>query len=314
MNVTVAESLVIIRLMEREKIASTAAGSKPSMRIATPGVLSFRSQVAEVHAAALEQDASVFDYDGVYDSMQEAKAAPVRAARAARSSKYIEARCYNLCNDVVFCMCFVRACCFRWGLGMRQTAPPGKLIEVVTPCILSRGCWTRRKSGRRSRTSSTSGGEHGALRMMAVLPHRSADAVWLKPDASSLIGCSTVHSQTDARNCKISHTFRWHLCVCVQTSEGAAGRGPPVWRQGEVRHGSIQEGAAGAAAVGGAAKAQVSHFISLQFSSLLICCTPAVPRGGSRMTQYRGVTASISVPDNAGTKGTRKEPRRRWAT
>jgi hypothetical protein len=37
-------------------------------------------QVAEVHAAALEQDASVFDYDGVFDSMQEAKVAPVRAA------------------------------------------------------------------------------------------------------------------------------------------------------------------------------------------------------------------------------------------
>ena len=35
------------------------------------------SQVAEVHAAALEQDASVFDYDGVFDSMQEAKVAPV---------------------------------------------------------------------------------------------------------------------------------------------------------------------------------------------------------------------------------------------
>ena len=36
------------------------------------------SQVAEVHAAAIEQDASVFDYDGVFDSMQEAKVAPVR--------------------------------------------------------------------------------------------------------------------------------------------------------------------------------------------------------------------------------------------
>ncbi len=27
-------------------------------------------QVAELHAAALAEDASVFDYDGVYDSMQ----------------------------------------------------------------------------------------------------------------------------------------------------------------------------------------------------------------------------------------------------
>eukprot|EP00208_Stichococcus_sp_RCC1054_P005459 CAMPEP_0206148508 /NCGR_PEP_ID=MMETSP1473-20131121/36815_1 /ASSEMBLY_ACC=CAM_ASM_001109 /TAXON_ID=1461547 /ORGANISM="Stichococcus sp, Strain RCC1054" /LENGTH=347 /DNA_ID=CAMNT_0053545865 /DNA_START=174 /DNA_END=1217 /DNA_ORIENTATION=- len=48
------------------------------------------SKVKGVHAAALAEDPSVFDYDGVYDSMQETKAAPVAAARAQRSSKYIE--------------------------------------------------------------------------------------------------------------------------------------------------------------------------------------------------------------------------------
>lgn len=43
-----------------------------------------------MHAAALSEDPSAFDYDGVYDSMVETKAAPVAAARANRSSKYIE--------------------------------------------------------------------------------------------------------------------------------------------------------------------------------------------------------------------------------
>lgn len=63
---------------------------EPPWRRRAPLLLGACPQVTEVHAAALEQDASVFDYDGVYDSMQEAKAAPVRAARAERSSKYIE--------------------------------------------------------------------------------------------------------------------------------------------------------------------------------------------------------------------------------
>ncbi len=43
-----------------------------------------------MHAAALAEDPSVFDYDGVYDTMQETKSAPVAAARASRGSKYIE--------------------------------------------------------------------------------------------------------------------------------------------------------------------------------------------------------------------------------
>lgn len=43
-----------------------------------------------MHAAALAEDPSAFDYDGVYESMAETKAAPIAAARANRSSKYIE--------------------------------------------------------------------------------------------------------------------------------------------------------------------------------------------------------------------------------
>ena len=43
-----------------------------------------------MHAAALAEDASVFDYDGVYDSMQEQKEQPRQAEKLARKSRYIE--------------------------------------------------------------------------------------------------------------------------------------------------------------------------------------------------------------------------------
>ena len=43
-----------------------------------------------MHAAALAEDASVFDYDGVYDSMQEQKVQPRQAEKLARKSQYIE--------------------------------------------------------------------------------------------------------------------------------------------------------------------------------------------------------------------------------
>eukprot|EP00873_Tetraselmis_striata_P035740 jgi/Tetstr1/456004/TSEL_042782.t1 len=42
------------------------------------------------HKEAMEQDASVFDYDGVYDSIQQARVQPKQAEKAARKSRYIE--------------------------------------------------------------------------------------------------------------------------------------------------------------------------------------------------------------------------------
>jgi len=41
------------------------------------------------HKEALEQDASVFDYDGVYDSIQKARTQPKQAEKAERKSRYI---------------------------------------------------------------------------------------------------------------------------------------------------------------------------------------------------------------------------------
>jgi coiled-coil domain-containing protein 55 len=48
-------------------------------------------QVQQLHAAALAEDPSVFDYDGVYDSMQQAKAQPRQQEKLQRKSRYIEA-------------------------------------------------------------------------------------------------------------------------------------------------------------------------------------------------------------------------------
>lgn len=50
-----------------------------------------QQKVAEVHAAALEQDPSVFDYDGVYDDIKRAREDPRQRDKAQRKSKYVEA-------------------------------------------------------------------------------------------------------------------------------------------------------------------------------------------------------------------------------
>ncbi|KAK9903590.1 hypothetical protein WJX75_009420 [Coccomyxa subellipsoidea] len=46
-------------------------------------------KVTQLHAAALAEDASVFDYDGVYDSIQEARVQPKQQEKLARKSRYI---------------------------------------------------------------------------------------------------------------------------------------------------------------------------------------------------------------------------------
>lgn len=50
----------------------------------------FGLQVTQMHAAALAEDASVFDYDGVYDSIQEGRVQPKQQEKLARKSRYIE--------------------------------------------------------------------------------------------------------------------------------------------------------------------------------------------------------------------------------
>ncbi|BDA49960.1 Nuclear speckle splicing regulatory protein 1 [Coccomyxa sp. Obi] len=47
-------------------------------------------KVTQMHAAALAEDASVFDYDGVYESIQEARVQPRQQEKLARKSRYIE--------------------------------------------------------------------------------------------------------------------------------------------------------------------------------------------------------------------------------
>lgn len=48
-------------------------------------------QVAELHAAALAQDAAVFDYDSHYDAIQETRARPKHEEKIQRKSRYVEA-------------------------------------------------------------------------------------------------------------------------------------------------------------------------------------------------------------------------------
>ena len=42
-----------------------------------------------MHAAALAEDAAVFDYDSHFDAIQATRAAPARAEKVARQSRYI---------------------------------------------------------------------------------------------------------------------------------------------------------------------------------------------------------------------------------
>ena len=48
-------------------------------------------QVANLHAKALEEDPSIFDYDSHFDSMQEQKVRPAMQEKIERKSRYIEA-------------------------------------------------------------------------------------------------------------------------------------------------------------------------------------------------------------------------------
>lgn len=85
-------------------------------------------QVQEMYAAALAEDPSAFDYDGVYDSIQEEKLAPKMQDRAARQPKYIASlleqaqlrkREQEITNERIMvscrawrhCLCVIRAPC-----------------------------------------------------------------------------------------------------------------------------------------------------------------------------------------------------------
>lgn len=55
---------------------------KPGPRFSDP-------QVQQQYEEALTQDASVFDYDGVYDSLQQARVQPRQQEKVERQSRYI---------------------------------------------------------------------------------------------------------------------------------------------------------------------------------------------------------------------------------
>lgn len=53
---------------------------QPTLRV-------WAAQVTAMHEQALQQDASVFDYDGVYDEMQAAKVQPKQQEKIQRHSR-----------------------------------------------------------------------------------------------------------------------------------------------------------------------------------------------------------------------------------
>jgi coiled-coil domain-containing protein 55 len=71
-----------MRCVQRSSPLSTAPA-------AVTAVAALMPQVQEMYAAALAEDPNAFDYDGVYDSIQQEKAAPKAQDKVARQPKYI---------------------------------------------------------------------------------------------------------------------------------------------------------------------------------------------------------------------------------
>jgi len=94
------------------------------------------AQVAQQHAAALAEDASVFDYDGVYDELQAQRAAPKQAEKLARKSRYIEglldkAKEREREQDIVYeRKCGSRACSGRPDAATAGCASRSFLVDI----------------------------------------------------------------------------------------------------------------------------------------------------------------------------------------
>jgi len=76
-------SLQIKYALKSVQTSQLAAGKRPDH---APVV-----QVANMHAKALEEDPSIFDYDSHFDAMQEQKVRPAMQEKIERKSRYIEA-------------------------------------------------------------------------------------------------------------------------------------------------------------------------------------------------------------------------------
>ncbi|DBA72349.1 hypothetical protein WJX79_002770 [Trebouxia sp. C0005] len=71
--------------------AATSAFQDGSDDEDTIGKQIARQQVANMHAKALEEDPSIFDYDSHFHAMQEQKVRPAMQEKINRKSRYIEA-------------------------------------------------------------------------------------------------------------------------------------------------------------------------------------------------------------------------------
>lgn len=120
-----------------------------------------QQKVADMHASALKEDPTVFDYDGVYDDIKRAREEPARRDRIARESKYVGALMAKAqerkMEESIRCA-HPRLCWSNSQLAMRQgrqDAREGGFPSADTSAACAR-------SRRRRRTSS--GTRRGLLR------------------------------------------------------------------------------------------------------------------------------------------------------
>jgi hypothetical protein len=104
------------------------------------------AQVAQQHAAALAEDASVFDYDGVYDELQAQRAAPKQAEKLARKSRYIEglldkAKEREREQDIVY----ERKCGFGACSGRPYAATVKSRLAQLFVCVRVGSVWKARQ-------------------------------------------------------------------------------------------------------------------------------------------------------------------------
>jgi len=137
------------------------SNSTPSALLLLGMLLGIMLQVQDMYAAALAEDPNAFEYDSLYDSMQEQKAAPKQQEKLARQPKYIaslleQAEVRKREQGITFermlvsdtCMCCCRPCWtisqHRWPLhrfGLTSSERPTRLC-LSDACLAQRRCLT----------------------------------------------------------------------------------------------------------------------------------------------------------------------------
>lgn len=161
------------------------------------------AQVAEVHAAALAEDASIFDYDSHYDSIQE-----VRLAQSCHAAW----------------LCAQPPLCSGWRVKCGSSAPPhinANRLAPLPPCRPAQSPGSRRSCS----------ASRGTSRGCSV---RSA-AAWPSPLRCRLVRCCTARAWHALGLVLVSGAL-WRaqalLCCCACASDRHSARHPAAVRLG----------------------------------------------------------------------------------